>query len=325
MKLPRRKFLQLAAGAAAISATSRGAAALDYPTRPVHIVVGFPPGGTADIVSRLIGQSLSERLGQQFVIENRPGAGTNIATETVVRAPPDGYTLLAAVATNTINPALYSNLNFNFIRDIAMVAGISRQPLVLDVHPSVPITSVPELIAHAKANPGQITMASFGTGTTSQAAIELLKMMADISVLHVPYHGSAPMITDLLGGRVQTAIDALPTSLEHIRVGKLRALAVTTATRSEALPDIPTVGEFLPGYEVVGWVGVGAPANTPVEIVNKLNKEINTCLGDPKALARLAQLGATAFVATPSDLANRVGEETEKWSKVIKFAGIKPE
>ena len=241
----------------------------------------------------------------------------------MVRAPPDGYTLLAAVATNTINPALYSNLNFNFIHDIAMVAGISRQPLVLDVHPSVPITSVPELVADAKANPGQITMASFGTGTTSQAAIELLKMMADISVLHVPYHGSAPMITDLLGGRVQTAIDALP--IQHIRVGKLRALAVTTATRSEALPDIPTVGEFLPGYEVVGWVGVGAPANTPVEIVNKLNKEINTCLGDPKVLARLAQLGSTAFVATPSDLHNRVGEETEKWSKVIKFAGIKPE
>lgn len=326
MQLHRRAFLHLvAAGAACFTALSPNAYAQSYPTRSVHIIVGFPAGGTADIVSRLVGQCLSEKLNQQFVIENRPGAGTNIATETVVRATPDGYTLLAAASTNTINPAFYSNLNFNFVRDITMVSGISRQPLVLDVHPSVPLASLPELIAYAKANPGQISMASFGTGTTSQAAIELFKMMADVSVLHVPYHGSAPMITDLLAGRVQTAIDALPTSLEQIRAGKLRALAMTTATRSEALPDVPTVSEFLPGYEVVGWVGVGAPAKTPAQVVNKLNKEINTCLGDPRLLARLAQLGATAFVRSPGELAALVVEETEKWAKVTKFAGIAPQ
>jgi tripartite-type tricarboxylate transporter receptor subunit TctC len=240
MQLHRRLLLHLVAAGAAYLTTLSLAYAQSYPTRSVHIIVGFPAGGTADIVARLVGQCLSEKLDQQFVIENRPGAGTNIATETVVRAPPDGYTLLATASTNTINPAFYSNLNFNFVRDITMVSGISRQPLVLDVYPSVPVTSVPELIAYAKANPGHLSMASFGTGTTSQAAIELFKMMAGVSLLHVPYHGSAPMVTDLLGGRVQTAIDALPTSLEHIRAGKLRALAVTTATRSEALTFLPS-------------------------------------------------------------------------------------
>src|ERR1700675_89251 len=276
MKLPRRVFLQLAAAATALPATKRMASATGYPTRPVRILVGFPPGAT--IAAHIIAQWLSDRLGQQFIVENRPGAATNIATEAVVRAPTDGYTLLAATANNTVNGAVYQKLSFNFVRDITMVAGIIRQPLVLEVNPTVPVTSVTELIASAKGNPGKITLASYGTGTISHVTGELFKTRAGVEMIHIPYRGGAPMVTDLLGGQVQAAFDALPTSIEHIRAAKLRALAVTTATRSEALPDIPTVGEFLPGYEASTWQGVGAPSNTPAEIIDRLNREINAGL-----------------------------------------------
>jgi tripartite-type tricarboxylate transporter receptor subunit TctC len=325
VKLPRRRLLRLAAGAAAVPAVSRFALAQAYPSRPVHILVGFAPGGPTDIAARLIGQWLSDRLGQQFIIENRPGAATNIATEAVVRSPPDGYTLLAAVSTNTINSALYTNLGFDFIRDIAMVAGIQRSPLVLEVNPSVPVTSVPELIAYVKANPGKINLASFGSGTISQVAGELFKMTAGIEMVHVPYRGSAPMVTDLLGGQVQAAVDNLPASIEYIRTGKLRALAVTSATRWQALSDIPTLGDFQPGFEATAWVGIGVPKNTPVEIIDKLNKEINAGLTDPRITARIADLGATVFTASPAELDKAVVEQTEKWGKVIRAANIKVE
>ena len=326
MKLPhRRQFLHLAAGAAALPAMLRVAGAQTYPSRPVRIVVGYPPGGPTDIAARLIGQWLSERLGQPFVIENRPGAANNIATEAVVRAPPDGYTLLAAVSTNTVNPALYPNLNFNFIRDIAMVAGIERNPLVLEVNPAIPVASVPELIAYAKANPGKISLASFGSGTISHVAGILFKMAAGIEMVHVPYRGAAPMVTDLLGGQVQSAVDALPTSIEYIRAGKLRALAVTTATRSPALPDIPTLGDFQPGFEATAWIGIGAPKNTPLEIIDKLNNEVNAGLADPKIAAQIADLAATVFTGSPAELDKLVVEQTEKWGKVIRAANIKPE
>jgi tripartite-type tricarboxylate transporter receptor subunit TctC len=325
MKLPRRKFLRLAAGAAALPAFSRIAAAQTYPTRPVRIMVGFAAGGTTDIAARLIGQSLSERLGQPFVIENRPGASTNIATEAVVRAPADGYTLLAVTGTNTVNATLYEKLTFNFVRDIAMVAGLIQSPLVLEVNPAVPARTVPELIAYAKANPGKINLASFGTGTTSHVTGELFKLRAGISMLHVPYRGSAPMLIDLLGGQVEAAFDNLPASIEYIKAGKLRPLAVTTPARSDALPDTPTMGEFLPGFEASAWVGIGAPRNTPADIVEKLNREINAALAEPKMKARVADLGGTGWVGSPADYGRLIAEEIEKWGKVIRAADIKPD
>jgi tripartite-type tricarboxylate transporter receptor subunit TctC len=291
----------------------------------VRIIVGWPAGGTTDIATRLMGQWLSERLGQPFVIENRPGAASNIGTEAVVRAPADGYTLLAVTATNTVNATLYDKLNFSLNRDIATIAGILRSPLVLEVHPAVPVNTVPEFIAYAKANSGKIGMASFGTGTTSHVAGELFKMTAGIHMLHVPYRGSAPMVTDLLGGQVQVAFDNLPASIEHIRAGKLRPLAVTTATRSEALPNIPTMSEFLPGYEASTWIAVGVPSGTPAEIVNKLNKEINAGLADPKIRARIADIGGTVLAGSAAEVGKLIAEETEKWAKVIRAANIKPE
>jgi tripartite-type tricarboxylate transporter receptor subunit TctC len=321
----RRTFLHLASGAAALSALSRIASAQAYPSRPVHIVVGWPAGGTTDIAARLIGQWLSDRLGQSFIVENRSGASSNIATEAVVRAPADGYTLLAATSTNALNAALYKNLSFNFIRDITMVAGIVRSPLVLEVHPAVPVNTVPELIAYAKANPGKISLASFGTGSISQVAGELFKITAGINMVHVPYRGSAPLVTDLLGGQVQAAFDNLPASIEHIRAGKLRALAVTTAARSQALPNVPTLSEFLPGFEVSAWVGIGVPKSTPPEIVDKLNREINAALADPAITARLADLGGMGFPGSPADLAKFVADQTEERAKIIQAANIKLE
>ena len=325
MKLPRRKFLLLAAGAAALLAIPRTASALDYPMRAVHIIVGYPPGGPADIVARMIGQWLSERLGQPVVIENRPGAATNIATEAVAQAAPDGYTLLTAFSTNTVNPALYPDLNFNFIRDIAMVAGLTSFPLVLVVNPSVPVRSVPELIAYVRAHPNEISLASFGTGTISHVAGVLFKMKAGVEMVHVPYHGSAPLVVDLLAGHVQAAVDNLQSAVAYIREGKLRALAVTTATRSPWLPDVPTLGEFLPGYEVNAWIGIGAPKSTPVEVIYKLNKEINAGLADPKIAAWIAGLASTPFIASPAELDKLVIEQTAMWAKVIKSAGINAE
>jgi tripartite-type tricarboxylate transporter receptor subunit TctC len=325
MNPARRRFLQLTAAAAAAPVVSRSARAQAYPTHPVTIIVGFAPGGPTDIAARMIGQWLTDRLGQPFIVENRPGAATNIATEAVVRAAPDGYTLLAAVSTNTMNPALYSKLSFNFIRDIAMVAGIHRSPLVLEVHPSVPAHSVPELIAYAKANPGKISLASFGVGTISHVAGELFKMTAGIEMLHVPYRGSAPMVTDLLAGQVNAAVDNLPASVEHIKAGKLRALAVTTATRSPALPDVPVLAEFQPGFEASAWIGIGAPRNTPPEVIQKLNSEINAGLADPRIKARIADFAATVFTGSPAELDQLVVNATEKWGKVIRAANIKLE
>ena len=325
MKFPRRRFLHLAAGAVALPAVSRMARAQAYPSRPVRIIVPFAAAGAFDIMARLIGQWLSERLGQPFVIENRPGAGTNIGTETVVKAPPDGYTLLLAGTPNAINATLYEKLNFNFIRDIASVAGISRAPLVMAVHPSVPAKTVPEFIAYAKANPGKISMASAGIGAPSHVSGELFKMMAGVDVVHVPYRGAGPALVDLLAGQVQVGFPSMPSSIEYVRAGKLRALAVTSATRSDALPDIPTVDEALPGYEASASYGIGAPKGTPVEIIDMLNKDINAALGDPKMKARFADLGGTVIPGSPADFGKLVAEETEKWAKVIKFAGIKPE
>jgi tripartite-type tricarboxylate transporter receptor subunit TctC len=325
MKLPRRRFLHLAAGAAALPALSRIARAQTYPSRPVRWVVPFPPGGVTDIVARLMGQWLSERLGQPFVIENRPGAGGNIGAEAVVKAAPDGYTLYLSSSPNAISATLYDNLNFNFIRDIAPVASISISPLVMEVNPSVPAKTVPEFVAYAKANSGKLNMASNGNGTTSHLAGELFKMMTGINMLHVPYRGAAPALTDLIGGQVQVMFDVMASSIEHIRAGKLRALAVTTATRSEALPDVPNVGEFLPGFEASAWQGVGVPKNTPTEIVDRLNKEMNAALADPKIKARLADLGSSVFSSSPADFGRFIAAETEKWGKVIRTANIKPE
>jgi tripartite-type tricarboxylate transporter receptor subunit TctC len=325
MKLPRRNFLHLAAGAAALPAVSRIAFAQAYPTRPVRIIVGFPAGGTGDIVARLIGQWLSERFSQPFVVENRPGAAGNIAIEAVIRAQPDGHTLLVAVSSNTVNAALYDKLSFNFARDIELVAGLNKSPLVLEVNSAVAMNTLPEFISYAKVNPGKVSMASFGTGTISHAAGELFKMMAAVNTLHVPYRGSSPMLTDLLAGQVQAAVDNLPASIGHIRAGKLRALAVTTALRSQMLPDVPTVDEFLPGFEVSTWSALGLPRSTPPVIVEMLNKEINAGLRDPKIKARLADLGGTPFVATPAELGKLVADEIEKWGKVIRAANIKPE
>jgi tripartite-type tricarboxylate transporter receptor subunit TctC len=323
MKLPRRQFLHLATGAAALLAVSRMARAQAYPSRPVRIIVPFAAAGAFDIMARLIGQWLSERLGQPFVIENRPGAGTNIGTEIVVKAQPDGYTLLLAGTPNAINATLYEKLNFNFIRDIASVAGISRAPLVMAVHPSVPAKTIPEFIAYAKANTGKISMASAGIGAPSHVSGELFKMMAGVNVVHVPYRGAGPALVDLLAGQVQVGFPSMPSSIEYIRAGKLRALAVTSATRSDALPDIPTVGEFLPGYEASASYGIGAPKGTSVEIIDMLNKEINAALGDPMMKAKLADLGGTPLLGSAADFGKLIAEETEKWAKVIKFAGIK--
>ena len=291
----------------------------------MHLIAATAAGGAPDIFARLIGQWLSERLGQPFVVENRPGAGTNIGTEAVVRAPADGYTLLLVAPGNANNATLYEKLNFNFIRDIAPVAGIVRAPSVLVVHPSVPAETVPEFIAYAKSNPDKLSMASAGIGTGSHMYGELFKMMTGVNMVHVPYRSGGPALTDLLGGQVQVYFGPVVASIEHIRAGKLRALAVTTATRSEALPDIPTVGEFVPGYEASGWYGVGAPRNTPVDIIQKLNKEINAALADPKFKARLADLGGEALVGSPDDFGKLVVDETEKWGKVIRAANIKPE
>jgi tripartite-type tricarboxylate transporter receptor subunit TctC len=323
--MKRRTFLHLAAGATALPALPRFARAQTYPARPVHILVGFAAGGTTDIVARLIGQSLSERLGQSFVIDNRPGASANLATEAVTRAPGDGYTLLAVPSSGTINASIFEKLPFNLSRDIAMVAGPISSPLVVEVNPAVPAKSVPELVAYAKANSGKISLASYGTGTVSHVVGESFKMRAGISMLHVPYRGSAPMLVDLLGGQVQAAVDNLPASIEYIKAGKARPLAVTTAARSEALPDIPTVGEILPGFEASAWVAVGAPRSTPADIVNKLNREINAALAEPKMKARIAELGATAVMMSPTEADKFVLDEIEKWAPVVKSANIKLE
>jgi tripartite-type tricarboxylate transporter receptor subunit TctC len=325
MKLPRRQFLHLAAGAAALPVVSRFAWAQVYPSRPVRLVVGFPAGGNADTIARPMGQWLSERLGQPLVIENRPGAGTNIATEAVVRAPADGYTLLMVGPTQAINATLYDKLSFDFIRDIAPVAGIISTANALIVNASVPAKTVPDFIAYAKANPRKVNMASGGTGAPSHIAGELFKMMTGIDMLHVPYRGGAPALTDLMGGQVQVYFGPITASIEHIKAGRLRALAVTTATRSEVLPDIPTVGEFVPDYEASTWYGVGAPKATPAEIIDKLNREFNAGLADPKIKARLADLGGVPMPMTPPDFGKFIVDETEKWAKVVKFAGLKPE
>jgi tripartite-type tricarboxylate transporter receptor subunit TctC len=319
MKLPRRTFLQLAAGAAALPTVLRSARAQAYPARPVRIIHGFAPGGVTDIVARLIGQWLSERLGQPFVIENRPGAGSNIAAEAVVRAPADGYTLLQVTVSNAINATLYDNLKFNFLHDIEPVAGIISVPLVMEVNPSFPAKSVPEVIAYAKANPGKINMASAGNGTPQHVAAELFKMMTGVDMLHVPLS-----LIDWLTGRDQVMFDALPASIEQIRAGKLRPLAVTVAARSEALPDIPPLSDFVPGYEASSWYGVGVPAKTPAEIIEKLNKEINASLADPKIEARLTDLGGTVYPLSPADFGKFIANETEKWGKVVRAANIKP-
>src|SRR6516165_5591719 len=323
MKLPRRKFLHLAACAAALPAVSRFACAQAYPARPVRLLVGWPPGGAADVVGRLTGQLLSERLGQQFVIENRPGAGGNLAVEAALKAAPDGYMLLMIGSNNAWNVTLYDNLSFDFVRDIAPVASIVRGVGVLVVHPSVSAKSVPDLIAYAKANPGKINMASGGVGSPQHVYGELFKMMAGVDMLHVPYRGGAPALTDLLAGQVQVMFDTLITSIEHIRAGKLRPLAVTSATRLELLPDIPTVGEFVPGYEAVGWQGVGTPRNTSAEIIAKLNREINAGLADPRMKARITDFGYTVFASSPADFRTFIAAYTEKWAKVIKFSGAK--
>jgi tripartite-type tricarboxylate transporter receptor subunit TctC len=321
----RRRFLCIAAGGIAMPAISLVARAQAYPSRPVRIVVGFAAGGTSDIGARFIGQWLQERLGQPFVIENRPGAATNIATEMVVRAPSDGYTLLMAGPSSTINATLYDKLSFVFLRDIAPVASLFRQPQIMLTHPSVSAKTVPELIAYAKNNPGTITMASAGTGSIGHLAGELFKMMAGINMLHVPYRGAGPALTDLLGGQVLTAITGVAGSIEYVRSGKLRALAVTTTTRTQALPDVPTVGEFLPGFEAGDLLGVGAPKNTPVAIVGQLNYEINAALADSKMKARFADLGGTALALSPAEYGKLLVDETEKWGKVVRASNIKPE
>jgi tripartite-type tricarboxylate transporter receptor subunit TctC len=325
MKLPRRKFLHLTATAAALPAVSRIAQAQSYPSRPVRLIVPLAPGGATDIVARLIGQWLSQRLHQPFVIDNRPGGGTNIGTETVVRAASDGYTLLLASTPNTINATLYDKLNYNFIRDIAPVASIIRNALVIVVHPSLPAKTVPEFIAYAKANPRKLNMASPGNGTPNHVSGELFNMMAGVEMVHVPYRSGGPALTDLLAGQVQVMFPATVSSIEYIRAGRLRALAVTTATRSELLPDIPTVAEFVAGYEASNWFGICAPKDTPADIVEKLNKEINASLADPSIKARLADLGGDVLALSPADFGKLIAEDAEKWGKVIRAANIKAE
>ena len=325
MKLSRRNFVYLAAATAALPTMSRLAGAQAYPARPVRWLVGAPAGGALDIVARLVGQWLSERLGQPFVIENRVGTASILATEAVARAPADGYTILLVPVSMAINPSVYQKLNYDFFRDIAPVASMVRLPLVMEIHPSLPTRTVPEFIAHARANPGKLSYASAGSGTSLHLSAELFKMMAGVDILRIPYRGASPALTDLIGGQVQLMFDIIPGSIETIRAGKLRPLAVTTTTRSEALPDVPPMAEFLPGYEASTWFGVGVPRSTPAEIVDKLNREINTGLADPRIRARLTDVGATPFTGSPADFGRHIAEETEKWAKVVKFAGIKAE
>jgi tripartite-type tricarboxylate transporter receptor subunit TctC len=325
MKLShRRQFLHLAAGAATLPALSPIARGQTYPTRPVRLVVGFPPGGVGDILARLIGHSLSSRLGQPLVIENRPGAGGNIGTEVVIRAPADGYTFFLANTANAINATLYDKLNFDFIRDAVPVGGIARAPGVLEVNPAVPVRTIPEFITYAKANPGKVNFGSSGNGGLAHVAGELFKMMAGVNLQHVPYRGSAPALTDLLGGQVQAMFDNVPSSIEYIRSGKLRALGVTAATRVDTLPDVPTVAEFVPGYEATGFFGIVAPQKTPRDIVETINKEMNSALGEPNLRERLVELGAVVSVGSPSDFGKLIIDETDKWAKVVKFSGAKP-
>ena len=323
MILPRRRFLRLAAAAAALPAMSRLSAAQIYPARPVRIIVPYAPAGSPDILGRLMGQWLSERLGQPFVVDNRPGGGSNIGTEAVVNAAPDGHTLLVIAPANAINATLYEKLNFNFVRDVAPIAGIIRVANVMAVNPAVPVHTVPEFIAYAKANPGKINMASGGNGTSNHVSGELFKMMTGVDMVHVPYRGAAPALMDLLGGQVQVNFGAMPAAIEYFKAGKLRPLAVTTAERAQALPDIPTVGDFLPGYEASSWWGLGAPRNTPADIIEKLNKEINAGLADPTIKAKLAGLGGTLIAGSPADFGKLIAEETEKWAKVVRFSGAK--
>jgi tripartite-type tricarboxylate transporter receptor subunit TctC len=323
MKLSRRTFLHLAAGAAALPPVPRVARAQAYPSRPVRLIVPFAPAGGADTIARLMGQWLSERLGQPFIIENRPGGGNNIGTEAVVRAPADGHTLLMAATPNAVNATLYDKLSFNFLRDIAPVASIIRAPYVMAVSPTVPAKTVPEFILYANANSGKISMASTGIGSGAHLAGELFKMMAGVNMVHVPYRGGGPALTDLLGGQVQVIFASTVSSIEYVKTGRLRALAVTAATRSDALPDVPTVGEFVPGYEASAWFGIGAPKNTPSQIIDKLNEAINAGLGDPKIRARLADFGGTPLVGSPAEFGKFIADETEKWGKVVKFVGIK--
>jgi len=325
MKFPRRRFLKLTGIAAVASALPWPAPALDYPTHPVRFVVGFPPGGQQDIMARLMGQWLSERLGQQFLVENRSGAGGNIGAEAVINSPPDGYTMLLAGSPNAINATLYEKLNFVFLRDIAPVASFARTPLVMEVHPSVPANTLPEFIAYAKANPGKVNYASAGMGTPQHVSAELLKILTGINMVHVPYRGAAPALVDMLAGQVQVMIDPLPASIEFVRTGKLRPLAVTSAARWPALPDVPTATEFIPGYLAESWYGAGVPRNTPAEIVDKLNREINAGLADAKIAARIVELGATVQSGSPADFGRMIAEETEKWGKVVKAAGAKVE
>jgi tripartite-type tricarboxylate transporter receptor subunit TctC len=325
MTLPRRQFLHLAASAAGLLVVPRIAFAQAYPTRPVRIVVPFAPGGGGDIVARLIGSALSERLGQPLVIENRPGAGSNIGTEAVARSAPDGYTLLLVTAINAWNATLYGNLKFNFMRDIAPIASIARASFVMEVIPSFPAKTVPEFIAYAKVNQGKINMASAGIGSPQHFSGELFKMITGINMLHVPYRGTPAALTGLLAGDAQVMFDTISTSIEHIRGGKLRALAVTSMTRSDLLPDIPTISEFVPGYEATGWLGLGAPKNSPAEIIDRLNKETNAALAEPSLRVRLAAVGYLAFAGSRADFSRLIADETEKWGKVIRAANIKPE
>src|SRR5262245_7842930 len=325
MQLPRRTFLRFAASAGAILAARRIARAQAYPLRPVRIIVGYAPGGGQDILARLIGQWLSERLGQSFIVENRPGGGANIATEAVVRAVPDGYTLLTIGPAHAVNATLYDKLSFNFLRDIAPVASVTVNPGVLEVHPSVPVKSVPEFIAYAKANPGKLNMASAGNGTVQHVSGELFKMMTGVEIVHVPYRGAGPALADLLGGQVQVMFDTLISSIEYIKAGRLRALAMTTATRTEIMPELPTIGDFVPGYESSSVNGIGAPRNTPAEILDRLNKEINAGFADTKLKAKFADLGSTVLPGSPAAYGKLLADETEKWARVVKAAGAKPD
>jgi tripartite-type tricarboxylate transporter receptor subunit TctC len=322
MHLPRRRFLYLVGAAIAAPAAAWSQA---YPVWPIHVVVGFAAGGGADIMARLIGQALSERLGQQIVVDNRPGAGTNIATEVVVKAAPDGHTLLLANSPNTINTTLYDNLSFDFTRDVAPVASIGRVPLVMVVNPALPAKTVPEFIAYAKANPGKVNMGSGGNGAPDHMSGELFKAMAGVGILHVPYRGVAPAIADLLGGQVQVIFGTMPAVIALIKSGKLRALAVTTATRSDQLPDVPAIADFVPGYEASQWYGIGAPRSTPAEVIEQLNRQTNAVLSDPKMQARLAELGASVVAGSPADFGKLIADETAKWAKVVKLSGVKPD
>jgi len=325
MRLPRRGFLRLAGAAVALPAVSRIANAQAYPSRPIRVIIGYTPAGSADITARLMGQWMSERLGQTVVIENRPGAGTNLATESVVRAPADGYTLLLVAPANAINASLFDKLNHNFMRDIAPVAGINRFPNVMEVNPSVPAKTVPEFIAYAKANPGKLSMASSGAGSTIHLSGELFKMLTGINMTHVPYRGSAPALTDMISGQVHVMFDNIPTSLPHLRAGKLRPLAITSTARSDLLPDVPILADFLPNYEASAWYGFGVPRGTPPEIIEKLNKTVNAILADPAVKTKFAEMGATLIMSSPSDFGKYVADETEKWGKVVKFSGAKPD